>query len=150
MVEFGGHQREGHIICAPNCEYTPLVSQPNKLVIREGVAKGNAEDVVHFKREEGFLYKISFPTLSILINGGGDHGEVINAVGRADFLISSGCREPFVLPNVNCFAISNTPSCAFPNNFETTMDTSPSIRGVAAHLGIDNIRKWEISCLVYS
>ena len=88
--------------------------------------------------------------LCILINKSGYYGEVIKATGWVDCLIGGRCKEPFVLPNVNRFAISNMPPCALPNYFEATMDTMPSMGAIAAQLGIDNIRKWEISCLVNS
>ena len=65
------------------------------------------------------------------------HGEVVKVAGWADYLIGGGCREPFVLLNVNRFAISNTPPYTLPNYFKATMDTTPSIGGIASQFGID-------------
>ena len=96
----------------------------------------NAENGVSFKRKESFLNKVNFSSLCILINEGGDHGKVINAAGWADCLVGCACKEPFILLNVDCFAISNSPPYALPKLLQGYLDTPPSIRGIAAQLGI--------------
>ena len=77
---------------------------------------------------------ISFPTPCVLINEGGNHREIIKESWRATYFICSWGGEPFVLPNVYKFPISNSPPKTPSYDLQVAKYASLSVREIASKL----------------
>ena len=71
----------------------------------------------------------------------------ISCWGGANF-IGYGCRQPLIFPNMYHLTVSNPPPNTPINNFQTIIDASPSIRGIATKLCTQNITIGEVLGLV--
>ena len=108
-------------------EFPFLVSQPNDVVVRQVVAKGDFEDSLNLKGKEVSSKCFHFPPSCVLVNEGRNH-EVFNSVSKwgDDFICGWG-GQPLVIPNVDELPIPNPLSSTFFDHPQAAMYTSPRI-----------------------
>ena len=105
-------------------EFPFLVSQPDDIVIRQVVAKGDFEDSLNLKREECSSEHFHFPPSYVLINEGRNHGVFNSVSGWGDNLICGRSGQPPVIPNMDELSIPNPPSSTFLDQPQATMYAS--------------------------
>uniref|UniRef100_A0A7N2LD18 Calcium-transporting ATPase n=1 Tax=Quercus lobata TaxID=97700 RepID=A0A7N2LD18_QUELO len=94
-------------------EFPSLVSQPNDVVVKQVVAKGDFEDSLNLKGGESSSKCFHFPPSCVLVNEGRNHGIFISVSEWGDNSICGWSGQPPNIPDVDEFSIPNPPSCTF-------------------------------------